>query len=69
MMAEEVRKLTNASWPQLHPDAARVPLWRQPRPGVEYGCGLAGCRLCYQPLAVPGAVPGPGPAGGSDGCP
>jgi len=35
--------------PQLHPDAPAVPPGMRPKPGVEYGCGLATCEQCYEP--------------------
>lgn len=37
-------------FPQLHEDALPVPKGLQPKPGVEYGCGNAACRDCYEPL-------------------
>ena len=39
-------------FPQLHPDAPAVPPGLRPREGVEYGCGHAPCRQCYERLPV-----------------
>jgi hypothetical protein len=33
----------------LDPDAPPVPPGLRPRPGVEYGCGVATCTDCYEP--------------------
>jgi hypothetical protein len=35
---------------QPHPDADPIPLGLRLKPGVEYGCGKATCRSCYEPI-------------------
>jgi hypothetical protein len=36
-------------WPQLARHANPVPFGFRPLPGVNYGCGTIGCRVCYEP--------------------
>lgn len=33
----------------LHEDAPEVPQGKQPRRGVEFGCGRSDCTDCYEP--------------------
>jgi hypothetical protein len=51
--ADRKRQMNRQRFPQLHPDAPFVADGKQPKEGVEYGCGDMDCTECYENIPTP----------------